>query len=179
MMLYLILILFVSFPLLMVAIGLKYLWLALVALGVGALYLGLFLLNGFSEFLHEYKAVEVDESQEERLQKLWKESGRERVQARFWIYPSSEARFNIWIKNEKNIEIFLSLGLYQLATDAGLRAAFQSMSTLSFSEVRAQNRRHALMTRFQRLKGPSTDFRYWFLSFWLYPLERLLKIAKL
>lgn len=179
MLLYLIPALLVSFPILLAALALKSLLLLIVGSGFGILYLLFFLVNSFSEFLHELRAISVEDHQNIRLQKLWSEAGPERVAARFWVYPSSDAQFKVWVKNEKTLEIFLSQGLLQLATDSGLKAAFQSMVSLSFADVRKQNRLHALMGRFDRLKGPKEDFRYWLISFWLYPLERLLKIARL
>ncbi len=179
MMLFAVILFLISFPVFLVALALKSWPVAIAGLAIGVVYIIFFLMNGFSELMQELKAWPVDEGQEERLQRLWKDAGRERVQSRFWIYPSSEAQFKVWVRSEKSIEIFLSLGLLQLATDAGLKAAFQTMSAFSFSEVKQQNRRHALNVRFQRWKGPETDFRFWFISFWLYPLERLLKIARL
>lgn len=172
-------IVFISFPLLMVSIAIKSWALALAGFVIGIIYLILLLWNGRSEFLEELKAYEVEVAEDARLKKIWNEAGPERVNARFWIYPSSDAKLKVWVRGEKKLEILLSLGLFQLATDASLKAAFQTMTALSLSEVRNQNMRHALMMRFERLKGPQGDFRFWFVSFWLYPLERLLKIARI
>jgi hypothetical protein len=178
-MLFIVLILFIAFPLLMVSIALKSKIIALVGLGFGLVYLILFLWAGFSDFISELNANRFDESQDLRLQKLWREAGPPRVEARFWIYVSSEVQLKLWVRSEKKIEIFLSLGLFQLATDAGLKAAFQSISSQSFADVKLQNRLHALSRLFDQFKGPKQAFRYWFVSFWLYPLERLLKIARI
>jgi hypothetical protein len=176
--LFLTLILFVSSPFLLVALAMKSKILLIVGLVLGFVYAGLFLLNAFSEFLTELRATAVDEAMDRRLHALWKAVGPEHEEARFWIYPSSDAQFKVWM-NGSRLEIFFSQGLLSLATDSGLKAAFQSMAELQLSDIKLQNRRHALTLRFERLKGPKEDFRYWFLSFWLYPLERWLKIAKI
>lgn len=172
------LILFIASPFLMVAVALKSKILIGVGLGLGLLYLFLFLMNAFSEFLSELRAGGVEPTLDQRLHALWRQVGPERTDVRFWVYPSSEAQFKVWV-NRNRLEIFFSQGLLSLATDAGLRAAFKSMTDRHLSDTKLQNRRHALTFRFERLKGPKEDFRYWFLSFWLYPLERWLKIARL
>jgi hypothetical protein len=135
-------------------------------------------MNGFSEFLVELRALGVEPTVDDRLHALWKDVGPEGTEVRFWIYPASEAQFKVWVRGRR-LEIFFSQGLLTLATDAGLRAAFKSMIEMRISDIQLQNLRHALSLRFERLKGPKEDFRYWFLCFWLYPLERWLKIAKL
>jgi hypothetical protein len=121
----------------------------------------------------------VEESLDQRLNRLWDQAGPGKLKARFWVYPSPMIEFKIWAQDDQQIEILFSRGLIQMATDSGLKAAFQSIGEKRISEVRLQNRLHALMTRLERLKGPKEDYRYWFLSFWLYPLERLLNIAKI
>jgi hypothetical protein len=173
-----ILVLFIASPFLLLAVALKSKALILIGLGAGLIYTLFFLMNAFSEFLAELRASSVDDAMDRRLHALWKQVGPERIEARFWIYPSSEAQFRVWV-NGKRLEVFFSQGLLSLATDAGLKAAFQSMSEMHLSDIKLQNRRHALTLRFERIKGPKEDFRYWFLSFWLYPLERWLKIAKI
>lgn len=151
--------------------------------GVGVLlaagYLFLILSSGFSEFLADLRAQYVEESLDQRLNRLWAQAGPGKLKARFWVYPSPMIEFKIWAQDDQQIEILFSRGLIQMATDSGLKAAFQSIGEKRISEVRLQNRLHALMTRLERLKGPKEDYRYWFLSFWLYPLERLLNIAKI
>jgi len=164
---------------LLVAAGMKNWVVALVGLGLATLYLISFFLSGFSEFLLDLRATHVSDELDQRLQKLWGIAGPERVEARFWIYPSPSVEFKIWVSSEKKLEILFSQGLMQLATDSGLKAAFQSIGAMKLSEVKVQNRLHALSMRLDRIKGPKEDFRYWFLSFWFYPLERLLKIARI
>jgi len=176
--LFITLILFVASPVLLVALALKAKVLGLAGLGLGLIYGLLFLINAFSEFLAELRAGAVEDSMDQRLHALWNQAGPERTEVRFWVYPSSETQFKVWA-NGSRLEVFFTQGLLGLATDAGLKAAFQSMSEMDLSDIKLQNRRHALTLRFERIKGPKEDFRYWFLSFWLYPLERFLKIAKI
>ncbi len=175
----LILLLFIASPFLLAGLAAKSIVLGGIGLALSLLYVSLFLLNGFAEFLSELRGVAADDALNTRLQKLWREAGPERVVARFWIYPESGAHFKVWVSGNRQLEVFFSQGLLNLATDQGLKAAFTTMSSFDFSDIKLQNRQHALTTRFERLKGPKEDFRYWLLSFWLYPLERLLKIAKI
>ena len=172
------LIFFVASPLLLIGLALKIKLMGFVGLAMGAIYSTLFVLNSFSEFLAEMRAQIVDDNLDQRLRALWNQVGPERIDVRFWIYPSSDAQFKVWVKGGR-LEIFFSQGLISLATDAGLRAAFQKMTEMQLSDIKLQNKRLALTLRFERLKGPKEDFRFWFLSFWLYPLERWLKIAKI
>jgi hypothetical protein len=166
-------------PFCLIGIGLHSWPVAVAGVAVSMLYLILFLSSGFSEFISDLRATHVEESLEERLQRLWNQAGPPRLGARFWVYPSPLVEFKIWVQDDSRVEILFSRGLIQLATDSGLKAAFQSIGVKRIAEVRLQNRLHAFMTRLERLKGPKEDFRYWFLSFWLYPLERLLNIAKI
>ncbi len=174
-----ILILFFSAPLLLIGVGLRSWPVALSGLLLSIVYLSMVISSGFSEFLSDLKAQHVDEALDLRLRRLWGQAGPGKLHARFWVYPSPMIEFKIWAQDEQRIEIFFSRGLIQMATDSGLKAAFQSIGEKRISEVRLQNRLHAMMTRLERLKGPKEDYRYWFLSFWLYPLERLLNIAKI
>ena len=175
----LILILFFSAPFLLVGAALHSWPIALVGLILACSYLFVVISSGFSEFVADLRALHVDEALDQRLNRLWDQAGPARLKARFWIYHSPMIEFKIWAQDDQRIEILFSRGLIQMATDSGLKAAFQSIGEKRISEVRLQNRLHALMTRLERMKGPKEDYRYWFLSFWLYPLERLLNIAKI
>ena len=170
--------LFVASPFLLIALAAKSKALVLAGLMVGWVYSSFFFLNAFSEFLAELRGTSVDDAVNRRLHAFWEQTDLKRVDVRFWIYPSSQAQFKIWVSGQK-LEVFFSQGLLNLATDAGLKAAFQSIAKMNLSDIKLQNRRHALTLRLERLKGPEEDFRFWFLSFWLYPLERFLKIAKI
>ncbi len=175
----LILTLFFSAPLLLMGLALRSWPVVLSGLLLSMAYLSIVISSAFSEFIADLKAQHVEEALDLRLRKLWNQAGPGRLRARFWIYPSPMIEFKIWAQDEQRIEILFSRGLIQMATDSGLKAAFQSIGEKRISEVRLQNRLHAMMTRIERLKGPKEDYRYWFLSFWLYPLERLLNIAKI
>lgn len=175
----LVLLLFIASPFLLASLAAKSLIVAAIGLTFGLIYVVFFLWSGFSEFLLESRGQSVDDALNSRLQKLWREAGPERVVARFWIYPESGAHFKVWVSSQRQLEVFFSQGLLNLATNQGLKAAFTQVSGFDLSDIKLQNRQHALTARFERLKGPKEDFRYWFLSFWLYPLERCLKIAKI
>ncbi len=175
----LILIVFFSAPFLLVGVSLRSWPVALTGILLACSYLFVVMTSGFSEFVADLRAQHVDDSLDHRLNRLWDQAGPGKLKARFWIYPSPMIEFKIWAQDEQKVEILFSRGLIQMATDSGLKAAFQSIGEKRISEVRLQNRLHALMTRLERMKGPKEDYRYWFLSFWLYPLERLLNIAKI
>ena len=176
--LFLSLVVFVAFPLVLVAIALKSKAIAIIGFGLGGLSVIWMLMNAFSEFLLEHQAMSLDAAVDESFHALWRQVGPERGKVRFWVYPSSGADYKVWM-NGNRFELFFSQGFLSLATDAGLRAVFKSMIDVSVSDIKLQNLRHALSLRLERLKGPKEAFRYWFLSFWLYPLERWLKIARI
>ncbi len=172
-------ILFIASPFILIGLALKS-WVWMVAgVVVGALYLSVLFFNAFSEFKNELRAHLVEPETADRLLQLWREAGPERVEVRFWSYAYPQAEFKVWVGNAKSLDFFLSQGLLNRCTDLGMKSIFKDLAQKDVSDMKLQNRQHALRCRLDRLKGPSESFRYWLFSFWFYPLEWLLKIAKM
>ena len=176
--LFLSLLLFIASPILLLAIGLKSKLMLVIGLIAGLVYAIEFWVTLFPTFLNSLRAHAISDAMESRLRQLWAQSGPERTEVKFWVYPDSQAEFKVWV-TRKVIHVFFSQGFLGIATDEGLKLAFESLSKMDLSDIKLQNKREGLTLRFTRLKGTHENFRFWFLSFWLYPLERWLKIAKI
>lgn len=104
---------------------------------------------------------------------------RHRVKIRIHAYPQSSPEMRIWLHSRWRFDLLVSEGFLDRAREMDWVHFFQSWSTLKWSLIRRQNRLHALKTMFERWKGPLNAYRYLWVSFWLYPLERVLKISKI
>lgn len=104
---------------------------------------------------------------------------RHRVKIRIYAYPLSEPEMRIWLHSRWRFDLLVSEGFLDRARENDWIHFFQSWSTLKWSLIRRQNRLHALKAMFDRWKGPVNAYRHWWVSFWLYPLERILKISKI
>jgi hypothetical protein len=111
------------------------------------------------------------------LARVQKKMAREHVRFQFWYMPEVAATMRVWIESNGRIDLIFSHGLLQSVTERELEAILQKPYDLS--AIRAQNRVYALGLALEQIKGTPERFRYWLLSFWLYPLERLLKIARI
>jgi hypothetical protein len=105
--------------------------------------------------------------------------GLENVSYRFWSYPTAKAEGSFWLRNQKTVFVLLSEGLLRSASESQVASMMESLNTGNFREIRAINRRESLLMLFRSWKGESRHYRFWITSFFLYPLERLLKIAKI
>ncbi len=105
--------------------------------------------------------------------------GLEGVKYEYWGHPSPSAVGSFWIKNQKTVIVLLSEGFLNAATESQVASMVESLSSGNFQEIRRINRLESLLLIFDRWKGESRHFRFWILSFFLYPLERFLKIAKI
>jgi hypothetical protein len=171
--------LFFSFPILLLAMVLKSLWilgLAFVLGGGGILY---FWLNSYSEFLMRIRPQRLDADLESRLRSLWREEGPERMGVDFFSFRATPSEFKVWVHSSGKVGLFLSQGFLEQATDRDIRMAFRGVLEMKLREIRKRNRLFSVRLRLDRWKGREEEFRFWFVSFWLYPLERLLKIAKI
>jgi hypothetical protein len=170
---------FFSFPILLLALALKSIWILGFAVACGVSGILYFWFNSYSEFLLRIRPGSMDEALAARLEGLWREAGPERIEAAFYRYRATEPEFKIWVHSPGKVGIFLSQGFLELATDERLIQAFRSLGTGRMRELIRGNRLFSVRLRLDRWKGREEEFRYWLLSFWLYPLERLLKIAKI
>ncbi len=122
---------------------------------------------------------EAGEDLNRRLFALWKKHGPEKVGVEFYRYRSTRPEFRVWAHQPRRVAIFLSLGFLEQMTDHDLQTAFRRIAEGRMGQVIAGNRREAFRMLLERWKGSESTFRYWFFSFWLYPLERLLNIARI
>jgi hypothetical protein len=171
--------LFFSFPILFLAFVLKSFWVLAAGLGFGMFGILYFWLNSYSEFLFRIRPYRLHEDIESRLRALWREEGPERMGVEFYSYRATGSEFKVWVHSPGKVGIFLSQGFLERATDQEIRAAFGGILEMKLREIRRRNRLFSVRLKLDRWKGREEEFRYWFLSFWLYPLERLLKIAKI
>jgi hypothetical protein len=171
--------LFFSFPVLLLALVLKSPWVLLAGVLSGLLGIFYFWLNSYSEFLLRIKPEPLPPGIESRLLALWREEGPERMGVEFFSYRATVSEFKVWVHTPGKVGIFFSRGFLEEASDREIAKAFRGVLEMRLREIRKKNRLFSVRLRLDRWKGREEEFRYWFLSFWLYPLERLLKIAKI
>ena len=170
--------LFFALPMVLIAIALKSITSLIVAGIVGGLGLLFFRVVARGDRLSSLRRVRLDEATLARLERLWRQHGPERVSITFHGYLSTQAEFKIWSASNREIEFWLSLGYLERVSDQELQAAFRQLDESALRRVREQNFREAIEFRFLRWKGSDLEFRHWFVSFWLYPLEHFLKIVR-
>jgi hypothetical protein len=105
--------------------------------------------------------------------------GLENVNYQFWSYPDAKAEGAFWIRNPKTVAVLLSEGFLRSASESQVASMMESLNSGNFREIRTINRRESLLMLFRSWKGESRRYRFWIISFFLYPLERFLKIAKI
>jgi len=115
----------------------------------------------------------------ESLERCKNSFGLEGVTYEYWSYPTPNPEVSIWVKNNKAIVLLFSDGFLKVATESQVVTLLESLNTQTFQEIRQKNKQEAFDYFFTAFKGGSRHYRYWVLSFFLYPLERLLKIAKI
>ncbi len=115
----------------------------------------------------------------ESLERCRNSFGLEGVNYEYWSYPTPSPEGSIWIKNNKSVVLFLSEGFLKLATESQVVGMMESLNAGNFHDTRRENKQITFSLFMEQLKGESRFFRYWILSFFLYPLERFLKIAKI
>ncbi len=113
------------------------------------------------------------------LERCRKSFGLEGITYEYWCYPTPNPEGSIWIKGNKNVLLFLSEGFLKIATEPQAVALMESLNASNFQEMRLKNKHESLAIWINNLKGESRHYRYWISSFFLYPLERFLKIAKI
>jgi len=105
--------------------------------------------------------------------------GLEGVNYEFWCYPTAHAEGGFWVRNNKTVVVLLSEGFLLSATESQVASMMESFNSGNFHEIRRINRRESLLMVFEGWKGESKNYRFWVISFLLYPLERFLKIARI
>jgi hypothetical protein len=115
----------------------------------------------------------------ETLERCRKSFGLENVSYEYWSYPAPNPEGSIWIRNNKSVVMFLSEGFLKIATEPQVVTMMESLNANTFHVTRRKNKKQAIRYLFNGWKGGSGRYRYWILSFFLYPLERMLKVAKI
>lgn len=115
----------------------------------------------------------------EALERSRQSFGLDNIRYEYWTYPSAQLEGCFWVKNSKNVVLMLSEGFMKTATESQIVAMMESLNASTLQKTRRINKRTAIKTIIRKMKGESSLFRFWVLSFFLYPLERFLKIAKI
>ena len=166
--------LFFSFPFLWLAIAFwSWIWLV-VAVVVGAFGGLWFRSAAFSLILKTRHARAIENAMLSRISSSLQTS----MRFKFWQIAESDAQAMAWVSSNE-IHLFFTQGLLARATEEQLTVLLQNVVRSNLKQVQVENRLYALSLWWDELKGQPNRFRYWFISFWLYPLERILKIAKI
>ncbi len=172
--------LFFSFPILWMAVAFHSRTLLLVATLVGVLGVFWFLKNRLSRVTRKLGAHDVDP--DSMLAHAWSRAEAlasvENSKLELRIYPSPKSESFFWIQSKNDSICFMSQGMASVIDEAGLGRLFQVYFQEDLKKTAKDNSLYALRLWWDELKGRENHFRYWFISFWLYPLERALKIAK-
>lgn len=105
--------------------------------------------------------------------------GLEGIDYEYWTYPSPNPEGSIWVRNQKSVLIFLSEGFLKVATEPQVVTMMESLNAKTFQVTRRKNKKDSIRAMISNFKGDSSRYRFWILSFFLYPLERMLKVAKI
>lgn len=104
---------------------------------------------------------------------------RTKARIRVYAFPNAEPELKLWMPSRWRFNLFVSEGYFDRSRESDWIHFFHGWSTLKWSLIRRQNRLHALNSMFNRWKGPPNAYRHWWVSFFLFPVERLLKISKI
>ena len=177
---YLILSLFFSFPFIWMAIAFHspVFWL----LSLGAMICGLIWFEK-TRFMRVQKAVYASPALEDSIiTAAWKRvqvrTGAENIKLELWVYPSPDRLTFFWIKKRNHGVCFMSQGMVSVIREEELFQLFQEFYQENPKKIIFLNHLYALNLWWKALKGSEKHFRYWFLTFWLYPFERALNKIK-
>ena len=170
---------FLSFPALMISIAFGSRIAGLISCALGLLAACVFLFQARGIFFKSIHAFPLPEESEFRsaVETFLKNHGPEKIKFRLWQTPSPDPVFRIWVGFNSEIEFIFSQGLIARVKESELEALL--LTDQNYARIRLENRLYALTLRWESLKGPSNRFQYWLVSFFLYPLEQILKISKL
>ncbi len=168
-----------SLPLLSVALALQSVLMAGIAAFCGAGFVVLFFYDSRGRVLERFRALPLDSRASTTIQRIWIASAPARMEADFFEYRSPVPEAMIWVRNSGAVTILFSRGFLETGTEEALSTMFAGLDRTRLREVFLENRRFAVSLRFQGWKGSMDSFRYWFVSFWLFPIERLLTIARI
>jgi len=135
---------------------------------------------GLNRHIKKIKAtVLVDRNWLESFERSRKSFGLENLSYQYWTYPDTKPEGTLWILNRKKAALLVSEGFLKTAEESQVALLMSHLSAQNFNQVRHDNQRQALQMFFNSIKGESNHYRFWVISFFLYPLERFLKIARI
>lgn len=102
---------------------------------------------------------------------------RSRVQVQVYVFPKASLELKIWMDSPQKVSLLVSEGFFEKAPESQWRHFFQSWTPAWASQVQSAQRREGLAALFLGWKGQVNTARHWWLSFWLLPVERVLKIS--
>ena len=161
------------------ALALRSFWLLGIAAGFGVGLVFLFFWNSRAKVLEHFRAFPLDAGTSAAFQRIWKVSAPARMEVEFFEYRAPTPEALVWVRNSGAVSILMSRGFLETVTEQALSAMFSGLDRARVREVFLENRRFAVRLRFEAWKGRMNSFRYWFVSFWLFPIERLLFIARI
>ena len=169
----------ISFPLQCIALGFNSRSLGLIFLGATVLSVILFFITARKVFIrgHQAQRLEPDHPFSSVMQKIIFRKGVEKSEYRVWLIPLSEPGVLVWAAGRHSMDLFFTRGSLVSVTEAQLEAFV--VSVRNDFHIAEQNHLQALGLILEWLKGSSERFRYWIVSFCVYPLEQALKIAKI
>ncbi len=175
----LILFLFAAAPLLLMAGALRSPFLAVAAVSCGIGLVLLFVRDSPGRVLDHFRALPLDAGASALFQRIWASSAPGRIEADFFEFRSPDSEALIWVRHSGAVTILFSRGFLETVTEQGLSAMFSELDRARLRVIFLENRRFAVSLRFRSWKGNAHSFRYWLVSFWLFPIERLLFIARI
>ena len=157
-----------------------------ILIGVGLVFstsiLLWFLKTSFQRFVNHYRAFQNSEENDALLFQAWfrveRELGIENIKIELWLYPTPDFESFLWIKSKTHAVCFMSTGMASIIKEEQLKRLFLNYAQQDFGKVSLENSRFALWLWWSELRGSPQSYRYWFIGFWLYPFEKILKIAK-
>lgn len=175
---HLILFLFFSLPLLPVSWVLKSrLFFALVA-AVGVAGTAVLVARARSGDDLDRGAEPVEPGIESRLARIFSEAGNPRFRPGFLKFRSADPVVKVRVRGGGELRVLFSVAFLETASDADLGKLFAEWDPERVRRIRLENLRDSIRATLDDWKGRPEGFRYWFVSFWLLPLERLLQIAR-
>jgi hypothetical protein len=170
---------FLFLPFLLLAFALKSWVLLIVGSLVASAGIVCFSFYSWRLVFRRWSPNPVESRIEARLKQLFAASGPARMKASFFSFRSPVPEVRVWVQRPSSIQFIMSIGFLESVTDQKLLQLFQDLHPDKVRMIRAENNLKALELVFGNWKGRTDRFRYWFVSFWLFPIERLLQLARI
>jgi len=168
-----------SLPVLLVALALKSWIVLMIGMVTGTSGAVFVILNAWTVVLDELKPSVMPPSIRARLERLFSEFASVKMKGEFLLYRSAEPEVKVWARHRDSVVVFMSLAFIETATDEGIIQIFRDLTESRLKAIRNENCLFSIRLIFKRWKGSMDRFRYWFISFLLFPIEQMLKIARI